>query len=396
MKVLFINSDYGSGSTGRIVRDIKLELEKQNNVCIALYGRENNTADSNVYRIGDNLSVYYHVLVTRLADRQGFASSNATRKCLRILKEFQPDLIHLHNLHGSYLNCKMLFDCLKVMGKPVIWTLHDCWAFTGHCSHYSFVECYKWQSGCRDCIQIAEYPKSLVDHSEKNYQKKMACFQNCPNLHITTVSKWLKEEVNKSFLGQYPITVIPNGIDLSVFYPLDVDAAKEKLKVTGKKVLISVASVWEKRKGLELLLQLAGRLDHSYCLIIVGLNKKPESCPKNVRLIQRTDSVKELADLYCAADVYINASVEETFGMVSLEALACGKPVITNAFTANPELVDDTCGIVVDDYSVNGYLAALNSSKLWVLHSDDCRKRAEIYSHQVMIEKYIALYRSFL
>ena len=396
MKILFINSDYGSGSTGRIVRDLKRELEKQNNTCIALYGRENNCSEANVYRIGDKLSVYYHVFMTRLADRQGFSSSKATRECLKILKEFQPDIIHLHNLHGSYLDCKILFDYLKTAGIPVLWTLHDCWPFTGHCSHYSFAECDKWQIGCSDCVQTAQYPKSLVDRSVANYKKKKECFQNCPKLHITTVSEWLKREVEKSFLQEYPVTVVPNGVDLSVFAPSDSEALKNEFGFTGKKVLISVASVWGKRKGLELLLQLAERLDNTYCLVLVGVNQKPGNLPQNVRIVRRTDSIQELAALYCAADVYINASVEETFGMVSLEALACGKPVITNSFTANPELIDDTCGVIVSDYSVEGYLSAIQSNSLWALRAEDCRRRAESFSHQAMIEKYITLYRSML
>lgn len=396
MKVLFINSDYGSGSTGRIVRDLKLELERQGNECLALYGRENCCNDQNVNRIGDKFSVYGHVAMTRFADRQGFASTSATRKALKQIDAFQPDIIHLHNLHGSYLDCKVLFDYLKTENIPILWTLHDCWSFTGHCSNYSAVGCNKWKTGCYGCPQTREYPKSFFDNSKNNYSKKEYCFNHCRNLQITTVSKWLKDEVKQSYLKKYPVSIVPNGVDLDTFQPGAASAMRKRLKVEGKRVLISVASVWGPRKGLKLLLELAQRMGDEYRLIIVGIDLAQDTLPPNVIAVRRTDSIEELADLYRAADVFVNASVEETFGMVSLEALACGKPVVTNSFTANPELINDSCGVLVSDYSVDGYIKAIVDTGVWNMREEDCRKRAEQYSHKRMINGYISLYRSMI
>lgn len=396
MRVLFINSDYESGSTGRIVRDLKKELENQNNECLALYGRENPSSDDGVYRIGDKLSVYFHVISTRLGDNQGFSSTFATKRCLNAIEKFQPDIIHLHNLHGSYINCEVLFKYIKRRNIPTVWTLHDCWSFTGHCSNYSFAECNKWTQLCEDCPQSKEYPKSFVDLSRRNYQKKKETFSGCKYLKITTVSQWLKGEVQKSFLNQYPVTVVPNGVDLSVFLPKDVGDLKKKLKFEGKRVLISVASVWGPRKGLDLILKIATQLGNEYRWLIVGLNQEIGGLPDNIIVIRRTDSIHELSDLYNVADIFVNTSVEETFGMVSLEALACGKPVITNRLTANPELVDETCGIVVDCYDINSYLAAIKDKHIWQQKVEDCRKRAEKYSHHAMIENYLSVYRSML
>ena len=396
MKVLIINSDYGSGSTGRIVRDIKNELERKQDNCIVLFGRENCANDKNVFRVGNKVSVYFHVLMTRFADKQGFFSRRATKKAISIIDRFNPDIIHLHNLHGSYIDCKQLFDYIKTKKKPVLWTLHDCWSFTGHCSNYSFVSCSNWISICQDCPQKKEYPKSLVDRSPVNYETKKLCFTGCKNLKIVTVSKWLQGEVQQSFLKEYESIVIPNGIDLNIFQPVNCDSVKKRYGLYGKKTLISVASVWGPRKGLDLLRTIAKELGDEYRLLLVGLKENVVDLPTNVISIARTDDVHQLAELYSAADVYINTSVEETFGLVSLEALACGVPVITNGFTANTELIDDTCGVVVPVYTVGAYINAILDEKIWKIESISCRQRAEGYSKEKMIRNYLETYRSMI
>lgn len=393
MKVLIINSDYGSGSTGRIVREIKSELEKKHDSCIAFFGRENCTTDNNVFQIGNKMSVYSHVLMTRFGDKQGFCSTIATRNILKKVDEYHPDIINLHNLHGSYIDCNLLFNYIKEKKIPTLWTLHDCWSFTGHCSHYSFVNCSKWRTRCKNCPQMKEYPKSFIDRSKENYLKKKNCFTGHDDLKISTVSRWLQGEVQQSFLHGYDSVVIPNGIDLNIFKPIDSESIKNKLGLRGKRVLISVASVWGPRKGLGVLINIAKALGDDYRLILVGLKESAEDLPKNVIVIHRTDDIQELAQYYSAADVCINASVEETFGMVSLEALACGTPVITNSFTANPELVDKTCGVIVPEYTVEAYLKAINDEKVWNLKSSACVIRAENYSKTKMIGGYLDAYR---
>ena len=396
MKVLIINSDYEYGSTGRIVKCIKNELDKTNHECIALYGRENTGSDKNVYRIGSRFSVYWHVLRTRVEDRQGFSSFFATRKCISIINQFEPDIIHLHNLHGSYIDCKELFEFLKQSGIPVVWTLHDCWPYTGHCAYYSSAHCERWRTECYKCPQTRCYPKSFTDRSKWNYTKKKEVFSCCKNMHLTTVSKWLKGEVEQSFLREYPITVIPNGVDLDVFIPRDTTNLRNKLGIHNKKVMISVASIWDSRKGLDLIYSVANKLNDDYIWIVVGLDDVPKQLSNKVIAVPRTNSTTELSDLYSVADVFVNTSMEETFGLVTAEALACGKAVITNHLTANPELIDESCGVIVNTYDVEGYTSMITDSHVWELKSEDCRKRAGMFSLDSMINGYLSLYKSIV
>lgn len=221
MKILMINSVCGYGSTGKIVADLARGIEKSGDECWIAYGRGGAPEDLHTYRIGDDLGVYMHGVLSRIMDKHGFYSSYATKTFIRWMKQYNPDVIHLHNLHGYYINIELLFQALKELDKPVIWTLHDCWAFTGHCAYFDFCGCDKWKTQCEHCIQKKEYPTSLVvDNSRENYIRKKAAIGQLDKLEVVTPSEWLKQLVEKSFLNRYPVQVVKNGIDLSEFHPV--------------------------------------------------------------------------------------------------------------------------------------------------------------------------------
>lgn len=350
MKVLFINTVYERGSTGRIVKDIGQRLEREGHEYMVAYGRGEVSFDPHCYRIGNTLSVGMHVLMARLLDGAGFYSRHATQKLVAFIREYQPDVIHLHNLHGYYLNIAVLFDYLKrEYTGQVVWTLHDCWAFTGHCTYYSYAQCDKWKKCCHNCPEKKRYPTSiLLDCSDRNFKLKKALFTGVPNLTIITVSQWLKEQAKTSFLGNYDIHRVYNGIDSDVFHPI-VSDVRERLGIGDQRMILCVSDGWDQRKGFGRLLDVMTHAPQDWRFVIVGLNKKQiAGLPGNATGMERTWDRNELVKLYTAADVFYNPSVEETFGLVTAEALACGTPVVVYNATACPELVcDETCGEVI-------------------------------------------------
>lgn len=382
MKVLMINSVCGVGSTGRICTDIADMLISQGHECKIAYGRgevPEKYRDISV-RIGSTFKVYCNVLKSRLFDNEGFNAVGATKKLVRWIKEYDPDVIHLHNIHGYYLNVKILFDYLKTSGKKVIWTLHDCWAFTGHCTHFQVPHCDKWRTECEKCIRVKDYPKALISHAKRNYKRKKQTFCGVPNLTIVTPSKWLSGLVEQSFLSEYQTVVINNGIDLSVFKPTESDF-RERFGLTDKKIILGVASVWEKRKGFNDFLELAKLIDDSYRIVLVGVNDKQlKMLPSSVIGIKRTNNVKELAEIYTAADVLFNPTYEDNYPTVNLEAQACGTPVITYPTGGSVESVPSEN--VVN--SVNEFYELLRSSKELVIAKTSFSKQ-EKYSDYVRL-----------
>ena len=332
MRVLQINSVCGIRSTGRICTDLADVLLQDGHECKIAYGRESVPEKYRkiAVRIGNDLDAKMHALQSRIFDNAGFGSRLATEKFIEWVKEYNPDIIHLHNIHGYYINIEVLFKYLAESNKPVIWTLHDCWAFTGHCAYFSYVKCDKWKTGCFNCPQKKRYPLSLLwDASKQNWQKKKALFTSVKNMTLVTPSKWLANEVKKSFLSNYPMNVIANGIDLDVFKPTPSDF-KEKNGLVGKKIILGVASSWSECKGLKDFIELSKILDEKYKIVLVGLSgNQIKELPENVMAISRTNNVKELAEIYTAADIFFNPTYEDNFPTVNLEAQACGTPVIT-------------------------------------------------------------------
>ncbi len=332
MKVFMINTVCGVKSTGRICTDLAQILDSRGHQCLIAYGRERapEKLEKYAFFFGNKLSLKKDAVFTKLFDNAGFNSAVATDRLIRKIKEFNPDIIHLHNLHGCYIHVGRLFRFLEKYGKPVVWTLHDCWPFTGHCAYFTAAGCRKWLEGCHHCIQHKSYPAALLaDRSKTNYRKKKALFTKPENMTIVTPSEWLAELVKRSFLKDQPVKVIHNGIDLSVFKP-EYGNIREKYGLEGKKILLGVASAWDKRKGLTDFLKLSKMLDDSYAIMIVGLSEKQiDELPGKIVGIARTNSIEELAQIYTAADVFLNLTYEDNYPTVNLEAQACGTPVIT-------------------------------------------------------------------
>lgn len=349
MKVLQINSVCGRGSTGRIVLDIHNELMMQGHRSFVAYGREPAIGCNGVIRIGSKYDVYLHVLRTRIFDEHGFGSRKATAKFIKKIDEIKPDIIHLHNIHGYYLNIEVLFNYFKEVQVPMVWTLHDCWSFTGHCAYFDYVGCSRWREGCFRCPQKSRYPSSwFFDKSLVNWKKKKELFAGFKNMTLVTPSRWLAELVKQSFLKDYHVVVIPNGIDTSVFKPTPSDFRK-RYGLENKFIILGVANVWEERKGLKYFLELSKMLDDDEVIVLVGLNEKQKkSLPKNIIGISRTTSVKELAGIYTAADVFVNPTLEDNYPTVNLEAQACGTYVITFASGGAPETIVGA-GTVIND-----------------------------------------------
>ena len=401
MKVLQINSVCGVGSTGRIAADLHTFLKQKGDNGWIAYGRGEARGCDAAIRIGGTADNYTHVALTRLFDRHGLGSRGATCRFLKQAEELSPDLIHLHNIHGYYLHIGELFRWLKQSGLPVVWTLHDCWAFTGHCAYYDFAGCTRWETGCSHCPQKGAYPSSsLRDRSAENYREKRELFTGLSNLTLVSPSEWLAGEVRRSYLQEYPVTVIPNGVDLDVFYP-SPDGVRERYGISPRDfLLLGVAGVWEERKGLPYLLRLKELLGEGYRLIVVGVDEKQKAAlPADVIGLSRTESTAELAALYSAADLLVNPTLEDNFPTVNLEAMACGTPVVTFRTGGSPESLDGFTGRVVEKKDVPGLAAAVQEIRHLgkSAFTAACRGRAEkMYDQKRSYAQYYALYQTIL
>lgn len=361
MKILQINSTANSGSTGRIAEDLGKAVISEGGSSIIAFGRESYNSQSKTIKIGSKIDQVFHLLFTRLFDSHGFHSSYATKKLIKEIKKVNPEIIHLHNLHGYYLNIELLFSFLKTYNKPVIWTLHDCWSYTGHCCYYERVSCEKWKTECNKCPLQFLYPESKwIDNSRRNYIKKKAIFNGVKDLTIVTVSKWLQSEVKKSYLNTYPSLAIYNGIDSTIFRPSNQYDLKRKFGYIDKKIILGVANEWSEGKGLNKFIEISKEISEGTIIILVGLNSNQiNTLPDNIIGVKRTKDIYELAEYYSMADVFVTPSIAETFGLVVAEALSCGTPCVVNNSSALPELVDESVGFVVSN-TVSEYVNAIN------------------------------------
>ncbi len=365
MKVLFINSVCGIRSTGRIVTDLAEAYMAQGHECKVAYGRETvpDMYKSISYRIGTQWDVRKNALKARLLDNEAFNAKRETKRFIQWVNDYDPDVLWLHNLHGYYMNIELLFDWIKSRPQmQVKWTLHDCWAFTGHCAHFTMVQCPKWKEHCSNCSQRRRYPASLVaDNSSRNYDRKRQAFTGVQDMILITPSHWLAERTKQSFLKEYAVEVHHNTIDTGVFRPTPGNF-REKYGLQNKTIILGVASAWSQSKGLEDFKKLFAMLNDPYKVVLVGLSgKQMKQIPKEILGIQRTNSAKELAEIYTASDVFVNLTYEDTYPTVNLEAQACGTPCITYRTGGSVESVPEDH--VVEQGDLPGVIAKIEMLK---------------------------------
>lgn len=352
MRIVQINGG-AKGSTGKIMMGIAEVARAQGHevMCASPITTTNRDAgeDCGYYRIGTFNSRRLNVALARITGFNGCFAWFETYKLLKKIDEFKPDIIHLHSLHNSYINLPMLFSYIKKHEIPVVWTLHDCWAFTGQCPHFTMAKCDKWRTGCFNCPQYKEYPEALYDNTKRMWRLKKKWFTGVKNMTIVTPSEWLAGLARESYLKQYPIEVINNGIDLNVFKPTHSNF-REQYGIPGDKyIVLGVSFAWGYRKGLDCFVEMAEKLGEQYQIVLVGTDDEiDKNLPHNIISIHRTQNQKELAEVYSAADVFVMPTREENYPTVNMEAIACGTPVVTFDTGGSPEMLDNKTGIVVD------------------------------------------------
>jgi len=394
------------GSTGQIMFSVA-ETARQKEIVALTFSpypfsktySKKPTARAGHYYYGTWLERRISNICGRIFGLNGLNCFFGTLEFIRKMKKNKVDLIHLHNLHGYCINLPLLFRFIKKNDIKVIWTLHDCWSFTGHCPHFTMVKCDKWQNGCFDCPQCRDYPQSLLDSSKLMWKMKKRWFTGVNHMTMITPSQWLSDLVKRSFLKEYPVRVINNGIDLEIFRPIPSDF-RDKYSIPRKKyIILGVAFGWGERKGLDVFLELAKQLDsQKYQIVLVGTNDNTDKVlPNNIVSIHRTQNQQELAMIYSAADLFVNPTREEVLGLVNVEALACGTPGITFNVGGSPECYDDTCGRVVDCDNVN----ALEHEIVQICEGrpftkEACLYRARSFDKNERFKEYIDLYTEVL
>lgn len=400
-KIFYISGAINFGAPGRIVEQTGLLAQKHGyEVLVAHSKRNENPSNLPHFAVTTRLQETIHAAGARFLDLHGLMSTKQTKELVNRMKKYQPDIIHLHNIHGYFCNFKVLFEYLDTIETPVVWTMHDCWPFTGRCFHFIGANCYKWKTGCYDCQSEAGYTVSkYVDRSKSLFELKKRLFTSVKNMTMVPVSDWQAEFLKDSFLKYHKIHTIHNGVDLNKFRPMDGSRLREKHNLQNKFVLLGVASPWNTRKGLDDFFKLSTMLPHEeFIIILVGLkSNQVEELPEGILGISRTESQQELAEYYSMADVFVNLSYLDTFPTVNLEALACGTPVLTYQTGGSPEAVDESTGVVVGQGDLQSIVKTVCEMKLKPLSSTSCRKRAEEhFDKDKCFQQYIDLYNSLL
>ena len=383
------------GSTGRIIDEISNWCRPKGIRTIKVIPDDiqNRPLDNDTILACSQFIRISSIRLSRLTGLNGFFPFLSTIRLIKRIKKTNPDIIHLHNLHNSYINLPVLFAFLKNANIKTIWTIHDCWSFTGHCTHFTIEKCDRWKTMCKNCTQYRKYPASIYDNSRLMFHLKKKWFTNIPNLTIVSPSFWLSSLIHQSFLSSYTNIVIHNGINLDVFKPTN-SSFREKYNLAEKNIVLGVAFDWSYRKGLDVFVELARRLPEKYQIILVGVDSELEKdLTKKIITIKKTNSQSELAEIYTAANVFVNPTREEVFGLVNIEALACGTPVITFNTGGSPECIDSSCGIVVEQNDIDGLETAIISCcEISIIDSTSCIQRAKLFDTNKTCDKYYSLY----
>lgn len=400
MKVLQINSVIDYGSTGRITRDLYDTLESQGHDCVIAFGRGDSTPGYKTIKIGSNFDQLVHGVYSRMTDRHGFGSTLATRKFIKQIDEYNPDVIQLHNIHGYYLNIRVFFEYLAKKNIPIVWLLHDQWIVSGHGAYFEFNSDGTFPNKLSSRELLSEYPKTIgISQFEKNLRDKESLFTSIKNMTIITPSNWLTNMMKKSFLKKYEIKTIYNGVDAEVFYVDNSNTKylRQKWGATNKTIILGIASVWEERKGLNDFVKLSKLLpDEEYQIILVGIDEQTKSkLPDNIITIERTNSVDELRYIYNACDIFVNPTYFDNFPTVNIEALACGTPVVTYDTGGSVESIDKLTGSYVTPGDLKGLT---NEIRKWdkkdILTSHICNKRAsDQFSKKFVYFEYLSIYK---
>lgn len=391
MKIIQINTVCGQGSTGKICVGISRALNQHDIENYIIYSSGYSDYPQSVY-CGECL-LKLQALKSRIFGNYGFNSKKTTRRIIRILEDTKPDIVHLHNMHGHNCHLSMLMDYLREKHIKVIWTFHDCWAFTAYCPHFVMANCDQWKTECHQCARFRHY-SWLLDRSRNVFQRKKLACSNL-DLTIVTPSEWLASMVRQSFLKVYPVKVINNGIDTSVFQPVTSDFHKNHNIPNNKFVLLGVAYKWSHAKGLDVFINLANKLDSDkFQIVLVGTDDQVDKLlPDNIISIHRTQNQTELAEIYSATDLFINPTLEDTFPTVNMESLACGTPVLTYRTGGSPEILDETCGVIVNCYDEEAlYNAILNIEATRSFTAETCRRRALDFTQEDRFQEYKGLY----
>lgn len=402
-KLLQINITANWGSHGKIAEGIGQAAINQGWQSYIAYGRWANPSASNLFHVGSSWDEMRHGVASRLFDNHGLMSQKATKSLLQFVRNVNPDIVHLHNIHGYYLNYPLLFQYLCQHDIPVVWTLHDCWSFTGHCAHYEFIGCEKWKTHCAECPQKGAYPKSLLlDRSYRNFEQKKDTFLSLNRLTLVPVSQWLQRQLQQSFFKHTPTRLIYNGIDTNVFSKQkEVNWIKKKYAIPEQcAIVLGVASNWY-RKGLPDFLQLASLLPPSIRIVLVGLNKQEQKLAARAGIvgISRTDNLHELCSLYSVANVYFNPTWEDTFPTTNLEAMACGTPVVTYKTGGSPETITTGTGLAIGKGDIQ--TAAIEIGRLCqqpaTTFEDVCRQHiVRYFNKEERFLEYLNLYAQYL
>jgi putative colanic acid biosynthesis glycosyltransferase len=401
-KLLQIDSCLGVLSTGRITESIAKLAIVQGWECHIMHGaRYLGNSIQHHYQVSSLLGEYIHNAESMLLDRHGLGSRQATKRIIEKIKEIKPDVVHLHCVHGYYINYKYLFEYLNQTDIPIVWTFHDCWAFTGHCTYFDKINCLKWQTKCYECDLLSDYPKSLFrDRSEKNYKLKKKLFTNIKNLTIVSVSNWLENLVKQSFFCNSKIITIHNGVDLTTFRPIIQSKLVQNLNLEQKNIILGVAAVWDERKGLEDFIQLSRILDDNFKIVLVGLNERQiKQIPPEIIGIPKTNNATELAELYTAAMVFVNPTWEDNFPTTNLESLACGTPLVTYRTGGSVEAVSHDTGYIIEKGDIPELIKVIKNVKEKGKQSFSiaCRKRAvEFFNKEDRFKEYLDLYETIL
>ena len=398
--LLQINSTVGFGSTGKIVQDLQSHTRAHGWKSYAACGWNANQCGKDIYELKPKWEKFLHGASTRLFDNHGFGSPIATKRLIHFIRGIEPNVIHLHNLHGYYLNLEVLLTFLHSSSIPTIMTLHDCWPFTGHCCHFESSGCNRWIDTCGLCPEKAEYPKSIwLDRSRQNFIKKKELFSKLDNLVLVPVSAWMNKNLDRSFLSRFERRVILNGIDVSVFDQANFSSDEQRHRST-RPIVLGVARAWGRKKGLDDFIGLSKKLAGNANIVLIGVDpREARKLPENVTTINGIEDQMELARWYSRAAVFVNPTKDESFGLTNVESLACGTPVVTYDSGGARETVDKATGVVVKRGQVDDLYEAVCS----ILQQDKktfsraCRNRAVRYfSRQHQNEKYEALYKDIL